>query len=393
MNIVFFAHPSFLSHQSMPRFAKMLSEGMTKRGHHTQVWSPNPLFFKLSSNPFIRKWLGYLDQYTVFPGEVRHKLKYASQDTLYVFTDQALGPWVPLVTNRPHVVHCHDFMALRSSLGEIPENRIGRSGKLYQQLIRRGFSKAKHFISVSNKTRKDLERFLLSSPLSSDVVYNGFHQKFFLTNKEEARIALSKRAAVDLRRGFILHVGGNLWYKNRPGVIDIYNSWRSTSVHPLPLVMIGEAPDEGLLQQQKTSEYAPDIHWLVNIEDEYVRLAYSAASVFLFPSKAEGFGWPIAEAMASGSPVITTDEAPMTEVAGDAGFLIANSPVDKSSLSYKTWASDAAKIVTKVTQLSNDDLQSVIQAGIKNARRFDTDVALDQIESIYYKIINETTPE
>ncbi|MBA4058378.1 MAG: mannosyl transferase, partial [Marivirga sp.] len=326
MNLVFFAHPTFLGHQSMPRFAKMLADGMSKRGHSTEIWMPKPAFVNLNSKPLIKKWLGYLDQYMVFPGEVKREAKRCPPDSLFVFTDQALGPWVPLLANRPHVIHCHDFMALRSALGEIPENPTGWTGRQYQQLIRRGFSSGKHFISVSEKTRQDLHRYLTGTPLSSDVVYNGFHQSFILHEVMSARNLFGKRVNLDLKAGYILHVGGNLWYKNRKGVIDIYDALRAGGKHHLPLLLIGEQPSQELLDRSNNSEFKSDIFWLGGIEDEFVKLAYSGASVFLFPSLGEGFGWPIAEAMASGCPVITTDEAPMTEVAGKAGFLIPRRP-------------------------------------------------------------------
>src|SRR6187431_1093734 len=121
MNIIFLAHPTFEGHQSMPRFAKMLSNGMRARGHAVDIWSPRPYFHKLSNNASIQKWLGYLDQYLLFPKQIRQQSSQLPDDTLFVFTDQALGMWVPTLADRNHVIHCHDFLALRSALNEIPE--------------------------------------------------------------------------------------------------------------------------------------------------------------------------------------------------------------------------------------------------------------------------------
>lgn len=387
MNLVFFAHPSFLGQQSMPRFAKMLADGMKKRGHSVDIWSPTARFHKLGLGQTIRKWLGYIDQYIVFPGEVRSQARRCPADTLFVFTDQALGPWVPLLTNRPHVIHCHDFMALQSAQGEIKENPTSWTGRQYQDLIRRGFIKGNHFISVSQKTKEDLHRYLHAEPASSDVVYNGFHQPFAPHEASGARILFGKRIHLDLSSGYILHVGGNLWYKNRSGVIDIYNAWRSAKNQKLPLLLIGEAPSSELLLKQKQSPYSSDIHWLTGIEDELIRLAYSGASVFLFPSLGEGFGWPIAEAMASGCPVITTDEKPMTEVAGEAGFFIPKRPTDAALAGE--WAKQAAAKVENVVNLSESERNAVVAAGVNNSKRFDTQNALDQIEKIYLRILEK----
>jgi len=389
MKLVFLAHPSFLGQQSMPRFAKMLADGMMKRGHSVELWSPTARFYKIGSGQTLRKWLGYVDQYIVFPSEVRRQARRCTPDTLFVFTDQALGPWVPLVAKRPHVIHCHDFMALQSAQGELKENPTSWTGRQYQDLIRRGFAKGNHFISVSQKTRDDLHRYLHAEPSSSDVVYNGFHQPFTPHEASSARSLFGKRVNLDLSSGYILHVGGNPWYKNRSGVIEIYDAWRITKSNILPLLLVGEPPSEDLLARSNQSVNKKDIHWLSGVEDEFVRLAYSGASVFLFPSYGEGFGWPIAEAMASGCPVITTGEAPMTEVSGDAGFLIKRRPADP--LQTAEWASNAAAVMNNIIALSPSSRMAVIESGIRNSKRFDTELALDQIEKIYLRILQNQT--
>src|SRR6188508_949356 len=112
----------------MPRYATMLAKGMNDRGHEVEIWAPKRFFHKLSVHNKLKKWLGYLDQYVLFPFNIRSKIYSAPQSTLFVFTDQALGPWVPLVSNRHHVIHCHDFLAQRSAFGEIPENKVGWTG-------------------------------------------------------------------------------------------------------------------------------------------------------------------------------------------------------------------------------------------------------------------------
>ena len=370
----------------MPRFARMLADGMAKRGHTVDIWAPKAKYFKLSTHPFIQKWLGYIDQYIIFPGEIRRKVKHCPSDTIFVFTDQALGPWVPSLARFPHVIHCHDFMALHSAMGKLPENPTSWTGRQYQQLIRRGFSKGKHFISVSHKTREDLHLALIKPPLSSDVVYNGFNQAFVRRDAAIARELFGKRIKMDLSSGFILHVGGNYWYKNRGGVIEIYSAWRAGGGSGIPLLMVGDAPNKELLMKHGASAYASDIHWLSGVEDEFVRLAYAGASLFLFPSFGEGFGWPIAEAMASGCPVITTGEAPMTEVAGDNALLIRRRPL--SQIDAEAWAIEGASLIDKILALSVSEREAVIQKGINNAKRFDTALALDEIEKIYLKILS-----
>ncbi|RYG25647.1 MAG: glycosyltransferase, partial [Chitinophagaceae bacterium] len=322
MRLIFFAHPNFLSHQSMPRYATMLAHGMKDRGHDVEIWAPKSFFYKIPGNRTLKKWLGYIDQYLLFPSNIKARIKEAPESTLFVFTDQALGPWVPLVHERHHVIHCHDFLAQRSALGEIPENSVGWTGKKYQQYIRKGFQQGKNFISVSKQTQSELERFLISPPVTSQVVYNGLNQHFTVGDKEKARLEFSKATKLNLPNNYILHVGGNHFYKNRLGVLAIYNEWRKNFPGRADLLMIGEKPDSDLNSAYENSPFRSSIHMLTGIDDSLLKTAYSGARVLLFPSIAEGFGWPIAEAMASGTPVITTAEAPMTEVAGGAALLI-----------------------------------------------------------------------
>jgi len=369
----------------MPKFAEMLAGGMKRRGHTVEVLSPEPYFFRLPMAQQLRKWMGYIDQYVVFPFNIRNRVGRYQKDTLFVFSDHALGPWVPFVAKLPHVIHCHDFLAQRSALGTIPENKTGWTGKRYQAFIRQGFRKGRNFISVSENTRKDLHKFLDATPLRSDVVYNGLNQSFKPADSTEARNWLNKRYGIELEQGYLLHVGGNQWYKNRKGVLEIYQALRSRYETNIPLLMVGKEPTKELMEIWDSSTFKQDIHWLTSMTDEAIRIAYIGATAFVFPSIGEGFGWPIAEAMASGCPVITTDEAPMTEVAGEAGLLIPRRPIDPAKV--EAWAVEGAARVNEVLQFSMQHRLDVIQKSIKNAQRFDTESSLDQIEEIYSSIL------
>jgi glycosyltransferase involved in cell wall biosynthesis len=369
----------------MSRFVTMLSEGMKQRGHETEIWRPEAYVRKLTGKR-PNKWLGYIDQYLIFPLQVKLKLK-GQEDTLYVFTDHALGPYVPLSSNKPHVIHCHDFLAQRSAQGRILENGTSATGRMYQKYIRKGYSKGKNFISVSEKTKKDLEFFLCNVPKRSEMVYNGLSSDFKLRPKLESRAEMGRKFKMDLSGGYILHVGGNQWYKNRAGVLSIYEAWRKKNASRLPLILIGEPATLELLEVQKKSRYNSDIYFFSGIDDETVYAAYAGASIFLFPSLEEGFGWPIAEAMASGTLVITTNEAPMTEVAGDAAFYINRMPF--KALDREKWSRLSAAVLQTALSLSEEELEERQMKNKRNVRRFEIQETLDAIERIYIQVLNE----
>lgn len=384
MKIVLFTHPSFLEHQSMPRYANMLLDGMKERGHEVVVWSPKARFYKLSFFNLFKKWFGYIDQYIVFPLEVKLNLLKSSQDTLFVFADQALGPWVPLVKNRKHLVHCHDFLALKSALGMIPENPTSYTGKLYQNYIRNGFSKGKNFISISKKTQQDLQELHQGKIVNSAVCYNGLNRTFNALSPVECRSILGTKLNIVLTSGYILHIGGNQYYKNRKGVIEIYDAWRRINKEEIPLILIGSEPSDELKVAQQKSLFKEDIYFITNLSDEYINIAYSGAICLLFPSLDEGFGWPIAEAMASGSLVITTNRSPMNEVGGLAAFYIDKKPSDIMLLN--AWKDESAKIVEKVFSLSTMQRNEMIEKSLTQSQKFTAEYSLNAIEVVYKEI-------
>lgn len=388
MKIVLFVHPSFLNSKSMPRYANMLITGLQQRGHEIEIWTSKARFCKLPFKGTIKKWLGYIDQYVLFPLEVKFKLKHRAKNILFVFADQALGPWVPLVKNRTSVIHCHDFLALKSAMGTVPENPTSFTGEIYQKFIRRGFSKGKNFISISKKTEYDLKLLHQGKIETSIVCYNGLNRNFNQLEVNSSRTILGNMLKLDLINGYVVHVGGNQYYKNRKGVIEIYNAWRSINNKELPLLLIGSFPSDELLEVYNNSLFKKDIHFVTNLTDEFVNIAYSGAICLLFPSLDEGFGWPIAEAMASGCLVITTNIAPMTEVLGAANFfLIDKRPFD--SLLIQKWASEAAHRLSDIVELTTEQRETYVQSGKENIKRFDTKLCLDNIESFYQFVLNK----
>ncbi|WP_282162222.1 glycosyltransferase family 4 protein [Ulvibacterium marinum] len=313
-----------------------------------------------------------------------------SKTTLYVLIDQALGMWVPLFHQKRHVVHCHDFIALKCALGTTKENPISWTGRTYQKAILNGFRKADCFISVSKNTQKELVHFLQREPLVNEQVYNALDPLFVPGFTARARAMVGNFLKLNLERGYILHVGSNNFYKNRTGVIELYNAWRNKTEMGLPLLLAGGAqrPSGKILGHYNKSPYKNNIHFLANVDDALLLKAYQGASVLVYPSLAEGFGWPVAEAMATGCPVITTDEAPMNEVGGTAAVYIKRCP---GYTEMRAWAKEAAEVLETTLQLSTHERAALVKKGLSNAQRFDDKKILDRLERIYEGIVANTS--
>jgi glycosyltransferase involved in cell wall biosynthesis len=386
LRLVLLAHPASLGSVSMPRFAAMISRAMIARGHDVEIWtSPQRIGAMANRLPFVRKWLGYVDQFLIYPHDLRGQINRQPDNTLFVVTDQALGMWVPQLVHRPHVIHCHDFMALKSALGKFPENPTGWTGRQYQRLICGGFSQGKIFISVSEKTKTDLHHFLPHPPKVSKVVHNGLNHPFRPMDLPE-RLARLKPTGIEISEsGFIVHVGGNQWYKNRPGVLKIYEAMLADNPHPPALWMVGPKPSDSLLKLAAAVPAPGKVHFLSDLSNEQVNAVYAHARALLFPSLEEGFGWPIIEGMASGCPVITTDTTPMSEIAGGVAYLIPRMPQNPTE--QIAWANGASKVMYEVLRLPEDQRFNLMEQGKSHAARFKTETAIAAYEEIYLEAL------
>jgi glycosyltransferase involved in cell wall biosynthesis len=380
LKIIFLTHHPGFRGYSMTRYTQFLYNGFKKRGHNVEEWAPHTILAKTYMPEKIQKWLRYIDSFMIFPIWVFLKTKTLPTNTLYVLIDQALGIWMPLLKNKNHVVHCHDFIALKSAMGDIKENPTSWTGKQYQSLIFNGFSKAENFICISNKTKQDLLHFLNKRPRKIEQVYNAIDPLFKTGSIINARKCITNFLNLDVKKGYLLHVGGNGFYKNRTGVIALYTAWRKQTNSPLPLLMIGYEPSLEIRKTYNASPYKENIHFLVGIENDLLLKAYQGANLFMFPSLTEGFGWPIAEAMASGCPVITTDAAPMNEVGGTAAVYIKRCPAPDKIL---TWANESAKVIETTLQLNEKERDTLILKGLERTKIFKEEAILNQIETFY----------
>jgi glycosyltransferase involved in cell wall biosynthesis len=391
MKLVFLTHPPFLGLRSQAHFARMLSDACRARGHQVQLRQPRDSVRRHFVGTPLVKWAGYLDQYLLFPMHLRRLAARDAPDTLYVFCDQALGPWVAPLVGRPHVVHCHDLLALRSALGELPENPTRLTGRLYQRYIRRGFAQARHFISISRHSRDDLHRVGLRDgrrPVTSEVVFNGLNHDYRPLPAPEAHAVLAQLKLELPQAGFLLHVGGGQWYKNTAGVVALYArlvARLQAQSEAVPALLMVSPPAAGAVLDWLWQVPAGGrVHFVQGMAPQSLQAAYSVARALLFPSLAEGFGWPVAEALACACPVVTTDAAPMNEVGGDAAFYL---PRLQGAAALPAWADAAAVQVAHLLAEPPDQAAARRQRALAQAALFAADVAIDAYLRVYAGVL------
>jgi glycosyltransferase involved in cell wall biosynthesis len=384
MRFIILAHPLFLNSESMPRVARMLCDGLKAAGHEAVVIRPTPWAYRVFRTTRLAKWASYFDQYLIFPFRlIAWDLK-VPKEALFILADQALGPWVPYIRRHKKVVHCMDMLALKSALGMIPENPTGFTGRIYQRYIRWGFRQCENFISISGRTARDLETFGGVKPAISRVVHLSLNQDYRPASPEAVESCLAALKVGASSGAYLLFVGGGQWYKNRVGLLSIYLAYAQTAEHPLPLVCVSPAPDAKLRQVIERLPARARVLFLQGVSGEQLQALYSGARLMIFPSLAEGFGWPIIEAQACGCLVLTTDDAPMNEIAGPVARLLR--PL-RSTSDLDVWSREGAGMVAQAVGLGHDAYTSERQNAIDWSSRFRPGTDIKRYLDVYREVM------
>lgn len=304
----------------MQRFAALMERGLKQAGHEVRALRPPAFIGQVHpSGEGVGKWLGYVDKFGIFPWILKSATKWA--DVVHI-CDQANSVYIRHIGSVPHVVTCHDMLAVRSALGEIPQNQIRWTGRQLQRWILKGLTEAQHVVCVSEATRRDLLRIADIPEGRVSCAYNSLTYPYSRMEEREAAIRVRK-LGIDVVQPFLLHIGGNYWYKNRLGVLRIFSALRQlTPGRTFSLVMVGQPWTAEMRQFVLDHNLGNAARVLTGVANEDLRALYSTATMMLFPSLQEGFGWPIVEAQACGCPVATSKRPPMEEVAGAAAIYI-----------------------------------------------------------------------
>jgi glycosyltransferase involved in cell wall biosynthesis len=374
--------------QSMTRVAGLLENGLRSRGIDVRIIRPEPLFGLLVKGiPWLAKWLGYLDKYLVFPFTL---VRAARGGMLVHILDHSNALYCFWLRSNKVVVTCNDLLAVRSALGEIPEHRTGFTGRLLQKWVLAGLRRADRIVCISEATKLDVLRLTGKPESEVSTIYLGLDPVFetdLRGSRNKKRAGAVKRAAMEkeflfgsvsgkfacrvknalsreLLAPYLLHVGSDTWYKNRPGVLRIYREVRRRLGRTAPdLIMVGSALEPK----------APGVHYLEEVTDTMLADLYRNAALLLFPSLYEGFGWPVVEANACGCPAVISGIAPLLEAGGSAAALISD-PRD---------IDEAADRVLEVLRCDNNTALGRREAAYLNACRFPSCEMIGQYLEIY----------
>lgn len=284
-----------------------------------------------------------------------------------------------LIRNKPDVVHCtsntapilsvvplvltlHDVIFLEKSYltSKNGGSSYQRFGNFYRKLVAPIVArKAKVVFTVSEYQRRCITQLIGVSEQKVRVVYNGVAPHFFSTST--AAMLKEVTACYDLPGRFIFFLGNTEPRKNLDGVLKAYAKLWQRKGDELPMLVV-KGIDSSFLSRKMTelslTGFEHRVKLIGYVKVEHLPTLYQLADMLLFPSFSEGFGIPIVEAMASRTPVVTSNTTSMPEVAGDAAILI-----DPSS---------TEELANGIEQLlSNNHLRSVlVDKGYRRAQQF-----------------------
>ena len=266
------------------------------------------------------------------------------------------------------VVTIHDLIFLR-----YPEYFKKIDRQIYEKKFRHSCRVADCVHAISEQTKHDLISFFAVPESKIRVIYQSINPVFYerVSASEKKKI----RTRYQLPGRFMLTVGTVEPRKNLMALLEAM----VVSKKYLPLVVVGKLTD----YQHKIQKFIESdlnriqVFFLTHIQDHELAVLYQMAEVMVYPSFFEGFGLPVAEAQASGCPVITSGTSSLPEAGGDGAIYISpENPVE------------IGEAIEKV--LNNSELRKTLtEKGKANAQRFTAENFATQLKQLYNSVLND----
>jgi glycosyltransferase involved in cell wall biosynthesis len=288
-------------------------------------------------------------------------------------------PWfyAPAVVPTRLVLTVHDLTdVLAPPVGATP---LVQAGRLF--FARRALSRADRIMAVSHSSKRELSRMFGVPEGKIEVVYNALDERFVREPMPTDADRVLERHAVT--GPFVLYAGNIKSQKNLPRLIEAFAVAKADlRDHPefagLKLLLIGDSAEEhsDLRRAVLRSRLQGEVRFLGFVPHPVLRVFYSRAKAFLFPSLYEGFGLPPLEAMAHGTPVLTSSVSSLPEVFADAALLVNPENV--------------FEIARGIRQILTEDVtrEALIRRGHELVQKYSWERSADQVREVYSSIFN-----
>ncbi len=259
----------------------------------------------------------------------------------------------------------HDLSFIRHPAGAVEGLR-----NWLMKVVPRSLAQADHILADSESTKKDLIELYQVEANNITVVGAGVEDRFQPITNEQKQSAVRKSYNLPDSK-FVLGLGTLEPRKNFTGLIKAFSQSPIQETHHLIIAGGKGWLYEEIFAAAEDSEVADRIHLIGFVADEDLPALYSLADIFAYPSHYEGFGIPVIEAMACGTPVVCADNSSLPEVAGNAAL--------------QTKATDIDSLAGILHQLSTDDLlrNQCIERGFYQAKQFSWEKAAQRLLDVY----------
>lgn len=361
---------------SMDVYAKGLVSGLRVRRPHWDIVSLHPPHTPSIGPSVASAWLTglqkYYQRYWQYPRTVRRY----DVDLFHIIdhSDGHLAYWLPK-TGKPVVVTCHDLINFLQPENISDQARLAFLSTAIWKYAVKGICQADHIVAVSQHTAKDVTHLLGVPAADLTPVPNGVDPAFRPFSIEEIA-AIRQRYQISSEQFCLIHVGSNHPRKNVLAVLKVLAQLRNQE-KKVCLIKAGAAFSQAQTAFIEAHGLSSAIIHLNKPAKESLVELYNAADALLSPSLYEGFGITLLEAMACGTPIITSNVTSLPEVVGAAGIMVNPRCVEE--------------IVQAVSQLmqSNDDRQQLIEKGRARVKTFTWENTAEQVAQVYEKLLDK----
>jgi glycosyltransferase involved in cell wall biosynthesis len=273
---------------------------------------------------------------------------------------------LPPVRGARTILTVHDLTFMR-----LPQCAEAGLRAYLNKVVPRSIERADLVLADSQSTKNDLIELLGVSPDRIEVVYAGVERRFRPMEGEIALQRVKKRYGLDFP--FILSLGTLEPRKNFSGLIEAYALMKNKE---LKLVIVGGKGwlNDEIFARVEELGLSGQVIFPGFVADEDLPALYNLAELFVFPSLYEGFGLPPLEAMACGTPVVTSDRPSLPEVVGEAGLMVE--------------ATDSQELAEAMERVLMDEnlRREMREKGLKQAVKFTWEAAAGKLLDVYRRL-------
>ena len=319
------------------------------------VWKPTRI------NP---RWLARIWHRLHLP---LHIEQFVGDIDLFHATDFVLPP---IRSSTKTILTVHDL-----SFVHVPEAAPPSLINYLNRVVPVSCDHADHIIADSYATRDDLIALYGITPDKITVIWSGVEERFKQITSPETLTEVRNKYQIP-QATCVLSVGTVQPRKNYSRVVRAIAKLRGQG-HDIHLVIAGGKGwmEDELHRTIAETQMNTTVHLIGYVDDEDLPALYSLSDCFVAPSLYEGFGIPVIEAMACGTPVVTSNVSSLPEVAGDAAITVAPRNIDDLANAIFSILTDA--------NIAND----LVRKGLERAKEFTWERAARQLQSVYADVL------